>query len=60
MLSYTPKATDQAALAGVPLAMGLACGNVILSGAVLAILVTASPGAFLIELTAPGLLEKEE
>mgnify|MGYP000793139202 FL=1 len=50
----------QAAIGGVPLAMGLACGNVILSGAVLAILVTATAGAFLIDLTAPRLLKKEE
>ena len=60
MLAYTPKATVQAAIGGVPLAMGLACGNVILSGAVLAILVTATAGAFLIDLTAPWLLKKEE
>ena len=60
MLAYTPKATVQAAIGGVPLAMGLACGNVILSGAVLAILVTAAAGAFLIDLTAPRLLKKEE
>lgn len=60
MLAYTPKATVQAAIGGVPLAMGLACGNVILSGAVLAILVTATAGAFLIDLTAPRLLKKEE
>lgn len=60
MLAYTPKATVQAAIGGVPLAMGLSCGNVILSGAVLAILVTATAGAFLIDLTAPRLLSKEK
>ena len=60
MIAYMPKATVQAAIGGVPLAMGLSCGATVLSGAVLAILVTATLGAFLIDLTAPRLLTKEK
>ncbi len=56
MLAYTPKATVQAAIGGVPLAMGLACGNIVLTVAVLAIIITAPLGAFMIELTYKKLL----
>ncbi|MBP1579032.1 MAG: cation:proton antiporter [Oscillospiraceae bacterium] len=59
VFAYMPKATVQAAIGGVPLAMGLSCGSIVLSGTVLAILVTATVGAFLIDLTAPRLLKKE-
>ncbi len=55
-LAYTPKATVQAAIGGVPLAMGLACGNTVLAVAVLAILLTAPLGAFAIERTYRRLL----
>ena len=51
MLAYTPKATVQAAIGGVPLAMGLSCGNIVLTVAVLAILITAPVGAFAIDYT---------
>lgn len=51
MAAYMPKATVQAAIGGVPLAMGLSCGNIVLTVAVTAILITAPLGAFLIELT---------
>ena len=44
VLAYLPKATVQAAIGGVPLAMGLACGQVVLTVAVVAILVTAPLG----------------
>ena len=47
--AYTPKATVQAAIGGTPLAMGLACGQTVLSAAVIAILVTATLGSFLID-----------
>ncbi len=47
--AYLPKATVQAAIGGVPLAMGLSCGNIVLTAAVLAILITAPLGAFLID-----------
>ncbi|WP_455716141.1 cation:proton antiporter [Anaerosporobacter sp.] len=49
MIAYTPKATVQAAIGGVPLSMGLACGNEVLAVAVLAILITAPFGAILID-----------
>ncbi len=56
MLAYTPKATVQAAIGAIPLAMGLPCGDLVLSVAVLAILFTAPFGAFAIDLTAEKLL----
>lgn len=57
VIGYLPKATVQAAIGGVPLAMGLACGNIVLTVAVLAILITAPLGAFLIDLTYRRLLK---
>ena len=60
MLAYFPKATVQASIGGLPLAMGLACGDIVLTVAVLAILITAPIGAFLIELTYKKLLKKEK
>lgn len=59
-IAYTPKATVQAAVGGVPLAMGLACGNLALALAVLSILLTAPIGAFAIDQTAPRLLAPRE
>ena len=50
-IAYMPKATVQAAIGGLPLSMGLACGNIVLTVAVLAILITAPVGAFLVDLT---------
>ena len=58
MFSYMPKATVQAAIGSVPLAMGLACGNIVLTVAVLAILITAPTGAFLIDFTYKRFLSK--
>lgn len=60
MIAYTPKATVQAALGGVPLAMGLSCGNIVLTIAVVAILITAPLGAFCIDFAYKKLLIKEE
>lgn len=60
MIAYTPKATVQAAIGGIPLAMGLGCGNIVLTVAVLAILITAPLGAFLIDGTYKKLLCREE
>lgn len=51
MMAYTPKATVQAAIGGIPLSLGLACGETVLTVAVLAIVVTAPLGAFAIDLT---------
>ncbi len=59
MVAYTPKATVQAAIGGVPLAMGLSCGNTVLTVAVLAILITAPLGAFAIDATYRRLLSNE-
>ena len=59
MIGYMPKATVQAAIGGVPLAMGLACGNLVLTVAVLSILITAPLGAFAIDLTYRRLLSHD-
>ena len=59
MVAYTPKATVQAAIGAVPLAMGLACGKTVLTVAVLAILITAPLGAAVIDITYKKLLEKD-
>lgn len=59
MIAYLPKATVQAAIGSLPLAMGLACGEIVLTVAVLAILITAPLGAFGIDLTYTKLLTKE-
>ena len=56
-LAYLPKATVQAAIGGVPLTMGLACGNTVLTVAVLSIIITAPLGAFLIDITYKKLLD---
>ena len=56
MLAYLPKATVQAAIGGLPLAMGLPCGTIVLTVSVAAILITAPMGAFLIDLTYQRLL----
>lgn len=60
VIAYLPKATVQAAIGSVPLAAGLACGNIVLSVAVLAIVITAPLGAFGIDMSYKKLLEKEE
>lgn len=57
MLAYMPKATVQAAMGGLPMAMGLPCGKIVLTVAVLAIFITAPLGAFLIDATYQKLLE---
>jgi NhaP-type Na+/H+ or K+/H+ antiporter len=59
MLAYTPKATVQAAIGAIPLAMGLACGDKVLTVSVLSILFTAPLGAFLVDKTYKKLLSKE-
>lgn len=58
MLAYTPKATVQAAICTVPLSYGLECGDLILCTAVLAILITAPFGAFMIDMTYSKFLNK--
>ena len=60
VIAYLPKATVQAAIGSVPLAMGLSCGQIVLSVAVLAILITAPLGAIGMDLTYKKLLVQEE
>ena len=48
-IAYTPKATVQAALGTVPLAMGLSCGEIVLTVAVISILITAPLGAICVD-----------
>lgn len=58
VFSYLPKATVQAAIGSVPLALGLPCGNLVLSVAVLAIIITAPLGAFSMDMSYRKLLVK--
>ena len=58
-MAYTPKATVQAAIGGIPLALGLACGDTVLTVAVLAIVFTAPLGAFAIDWSYKKLLNKQ-
>jgi NhaP-type Na+/H+ or K+/H+ antiporter len=57
-VAYTPKATVQAALGTVPLMMGLSCGEIVLTVAVLSILITAPLGAICVDNLYKKLLSK--
>ncbi|MBU5300701.1 cation:proton antiporter [Clostridium sporogenes] len=57
VIAYIPKATVQAAMGAVPLANGVAAGDIILAIAILSILTTAPLGAIAINLSGPRLLE---
>ena len=59
VIAYLPKATVQAAIGSVPLSLGLPCGNIVLSVAVLAILITAPLGALGMDISCKRLLEKQ-
>ncbi len=59
MTAYTPKATVQAAIGAIPLSMGLACGNIVLTVAVLSILITAPIGAVCVDKLYKKLLCRE-
>lgn len=59
MISYLPKATVQAAIGAVPLTLGLASGEIILTVSVLSILLTAPIGAWLIDRFYPYLLKNK-
>ena len=59
MIAYTPKATVQAAIGAIPLTMGLACGQDVLTVAVLSILITAPFGAIGIDRLYDKLLKIE-
>ena len=60
VIAYLPKATVQAAIGSVPRAMGLSCGQIVLSVAVLAILITAPLGAIGMDMTYRRLLKRQE
>lgn len=60
IIAYLPKATVQAAIGSVPLSLGLPCGKIVLSVAVLAILITAPLGAIGIDMASQRILKKED
>ncbi|MGN1151936.1 MAG: cation:proton antiporter [Lachnospiraceae bacterium] len=60
MLAYLPKATVQAAIGAIPLSMGLACGQIVLTVAVLSILITAPLGAVCVDNLYTRLLHKAD
>lgn len=57
VIAYLPKATVQAAIGSVPLSLGLGCGNLVLSIAVLSIIITAPLGAILMDISYKKLLK---
>jgi len=59
MMAYIPKGTVQAAIGSIPLSLGLSCGNIVLTIAVLAIIITAPLGAICIDLSYEKLLNHE-
>lgn len=59
MASYIPKATVQAAIGSIPLSMGLPCGKIVLTVAVISIIITAPVGAFLVDILYKKLLTKD-
>lgn len=60
VVAYMPKATVQAAIGSIPLTMGLACGPIVLTVAVLSILITAPLGAMGIDYLGKRVLQIEE
>lgn len=60
MIGYSPKATVQAAIGAIPLSLGLDCGEIVLTVAVLAILISAPLGALGIDITYSKFLAKGE
>ncbi len=60
ILAYTPKATVQAAIGAIPLSMGLPCGEIVLTVAVISILITAPLGAIFIDRSYRKLLTEKE
>ncbi len=60
LISQLPKATVQAAIGGVPMAMGLGCGNIILTMAVVSIVITAPLGAIGMDATAHKYISKDK
>ncbi len=60
LISQLPKATVQAAIGGVPLAMGLSCGNAVLTMAVVSIVITAPLGAIGMDATMYRFIENDK
>lgn len=60
VIAYLPKATVQASIGAVPLSLGLPCGKIVLSVAVLAIIITAPLGAIGIDFTKGRFLENNK
>ena len=60
MIAYTPKATVQAAIGTIPMAMGLECGSIVLAVAVMSILITAPFGAICVDNLYKKLLTKSD
>lgn len=58
MIAYTPKATVQAAIGTIPMTMGLECGSIVLTVAVMSILITAPFGAICVDNMYKKLLTK--
>ena len=58
MVAYTPNATVQAAIGTIPLTMGLSCGSLVLTVAVISILLTAPFGAICIDRLHRKLLDR--
>ncbi len=58
MMAYTPKATVQAAIGTIPMTMGLACGEIVLTVAVVSILLTAPFGAICVDKSYQKLLRR--
>ena len=58
MMAYTPKATVQAAIGTIPMTMGMECGSLVLTVAVISILLTAPFGAICVDRLHPKLLDK--
>lgn len=59
MMAYTPKATVQAAIGGIPLALNFACGETVLTIVVLAIVITAPLGAFAMDLSYKKIIKEK-
>ena len=60
VIAYLPKATVQAAIGSIPLSLGLPCGEIVLSVAVVAIIITAPLGALGIDNISRRLLSREQ
>lgn len=60
VIAYLPKATVQAAIGGIPLSLGLDCGELVLTVAIMSILITAPLGALGIDSSYKKLLKSSQ